>query len=89
MSSIQRFFQFKGHLVQHSTTLGHRMVSLLQRIPRFRGSPIRYNTTLGHRMGSLIQRFPQFKGLYVDEVSPYVLSIQRTSSTRLLDPHVI
>ena len=33
-SLLQRFPQFRGHLIHHSTTLGHRMVSSLQRSPQ-------------------------------------------------------
>ena len=44
--------------MNYSTTLGHRMVSLLQRFPQFGGHLMNYSTTLGHRMVSFYRGFP-------------------------------
>ena len=66
VSLLQRSPQFRGHLIHYSTTLGHRMVSLLQRFPQL-GSL----TTLQYYVHWDTEWCPYYRGFLNSEVTWY------------------
>ena len=80
---MQRFPQFRGHLIHYSTTLGHRMVSLLQRfvIERF------------HRVGMCVYglriTYNMYMYVYILHIRMYVLVtyVPSTQDVQLIPSH--